>query len=124
MVYRLLGDLVVLVHFGFVLFVILGGILVYRWKRVIWVHLPAVVWGTLIEFKGWVCPLTHLEIWLRLMAGQSGYQAGFINHYLLPILYPTNLIRSTQIWLGILTLSLNLVIYGWLIHRWIKERKE
>ncbi len=124
MVYRLLADLVVLVHFGFVLFVILGGILVLRWKRVVWVHLPAAAWGAIVEFLGWICPLTPLEIWLRVMAGQSGYQTGFIAHYLLPLLYPQNLTRDTQIWLGVLVLCLNLAIYGWLVRRWMKAEKE
>lgn len=124
MVHRLLADLVVLVHFGFVLFVILGGMLVLRWKRVAWVHLPAATWGALVEFMGWICPLTPLEIWLRVMAGQSGYQTGFIDHYLLPVLYPQNLTRDTQIWLGVLVLCLNLAIYGWLIRRWMKAEKE
>ena len=124
MVYRLLADLVVLVHFCFVLFVILGGMLVLRWKSVAWVHLPAAAWGAIVEFMGWICPLTPLEIWLRVMAGQSGYQTGFIAHYLLPVLYPANLTRGTQIWLGILVLSLNLAIYGWLVRRWIKAEKE
>ncbi len=124
MVYRLLADLVVLVHFGFVLFVILGGMLVLRWKRVAWVHLPAATWGAIVEFMGWICPLTPLEIWLRVMAGQSGYQTGFIAHYLLPVLYPQNLTRDTQIWLGVLVLCLNLAIYGWLVRRWMKAEKE
>ena len=124
MVHRLLADLVVLVHFGFVLFVILGGMLVLRWKSVAWVHLPAATWGAIVEFMGWICPLTPLEIWLRVMAGQSGYQTGFIDHYLLPVLYPQNLTRDTQIWLGVLVLCLNLAIYGWLIRRWMKAEKE
>ena len=124
MVYRLLADLVVLVHFCFVLFVILGGMLVLRWKMVAWVHLPAATWGAIVEFMGWICPLTPLEIWLRVMAGQSGYQTGFIAHYLLPVLYPANLTRDTQIWLGVLVLCLNLAIYGWLVRRWIKAEKE
>ena len=124
MVYRLLADLVVLVHFCFVLFVILGGMLVLRWKRVAWVHLPAAAWGAIVEFMGWICPLTPLEIWLRVMAGQSGYQTGFIAHYLLPVLYPANLTRDTQIWLGVLVLCLNLAIYGWLVRRWMKAEKE
>ncbi len=124
MVYRLLADLVVLVHFGFVLFVILGGMLVLRWKSVVWVHLPAATWGAIVEFMGWICPLTPLEIWLRVMAGQSGYQTGFIAHYLLPVLYPQNLTRDTQIWLGVLVLCLNLAIYGWLVRHWMKAEKE
>ncbi len=124
MLYRLLADLVVLVPFCFVMFVILGGMLVLRWKSVVWVHLPAATWGAIVEFMGWICPLTPLEIWLRVMAGQSGYQTGFIDHYLLPVLYPQNLTRDTQIWLGILVLCLNLAIYGWLVRRWIKAEKE
>ena len=123
MVYRFFADVVVLVHFGFVLFVIVGVVLVHRWKTVAWFHLPAVAWGTLIEFMGWICPLTPLEIWLRVMAGQSGYETGFIAHYLLPILYPAALTQSTQRWLGVLVLSLNVAIYGWLLRHWMKVEK-
>ena len=123
MMYHFFADLVVLVHFGFVLFVIVGVVLVHRWKTVAWFHLPAVACGTLIEFMGWICPLTPLEIWLRVMAGQSGYETGFIAHYLLPILYPAALTQSTQRWLGVLVLSLNVAIYGWLLRHWMKVEK-
>jgi hypothetical protein len=87
---RIAADLVVLAHLGFILFVILGGLLVLRWPRMAWIHLPAVIWGALIEFAGWICPLTPLENWLREASGTAGYQGGFIEHYLVPIVYPAN----------------------------------
>ena len=111
MPYRLLADLVLLVHFGFVLFVVIGGLLVLRWRPVMWLHLPAVVWGTLIEFAGWICPLTPLEQWLRRQAGGSGYQGGFVEHYVLPVLYPTALTRGAQIGLGVIVIAVNVAVY-------------
>jgi hypothetical protein len=86
--YRTLADLTVLLHFGFVLFVVVGGLLVLRWPRLRWMHLPAAVWGVLIEFFGWICPLTPLENHLRDLRGQSGYAGGFIDHYIVSVLYP------------------------------------
>ncbi len=110
-------ELVVLVHFAFVLFVILGGLLVLRWRRLAWFHLPAVVWGVLIEFAGWICPLTPLENWLRRKGGMGEYETGFIEHYILPVLYPDRLTRELQIALGLFALALNLVIYAWIWRR-------
>ncbi len=115
--YRTLADLVVIVHFGFVLFAVLGALLALRWPRVVWVHVPAAVWAAFIEFAGWICPLTPLEKWLRMRSGGAGYRGGFVDHYLLPILYPEGLTRDTQIILGLLVLLLNLAIYGWLLRR-------
>lgn len=117
MQYRLLADLVVLFHLGFLVFVVLGALLVLRWRRVAWFHVPSAIWGTLIELFGWVCPLTPLEIRLRQLGGGSGYSASFLEHYLLPILYPTNLTRSMQVVLGILVLLLNLSLYAWVLTR-------
>lgn len=112
--YGLLADLVVVVHLGFVVFVVVGGLLVLRWGWVAWLHLPSALWGALIEFFGWMCPLTPLEQWLRRRAGEAGYEGGFVEHYILPVLYPGELTREIQIALGVGVVVLNLCIYGWL----------
>jgi hypothetical protein len=108
----MLADFVVLLHFLFVLFVVFGGLLVLRWPRLAYVHLPIAVYGVLIEFVGWVCPLTPLEKRLRESAGQQGYEGGFIEHYILPVLYPAGLTRGVQLVLGALVIVVNLVIYA------------
>lgn len=120
MVYRGLADLIVVIHLAFVLFAVLGGFLVLKWKRCAWIHVPTVVWAALIEFVGWVCPLTPFENWLRERGGAIAYRSGFVEHYILPLLYPTVLTRSLQIALGLLVLILNLVIYGWVWRRIVK----
>ncbi len=112
MLYRLSADLIVVLHFGFVLFVLLGGLLLIKWPRFVWVHLPAAAWGTFVEFSGWICPLTPLENWLREQAGDAGYAGDFIAQYLSAILYPEDLARKVQVILGILVLSINLTIYS------------
>jgi hypothetical protein len=116
-IYGALADLVVVVHLVFVVFAVLGGLLVLRRPRVAWFHLPAVLWAALIEFANWPCPLTPLENRLRHLAGGNGYETGFIEHYLLPLLYPPGLTRGLQIGLGILVLTLNLAVYAWLARR-------
>ena len=117
MLYLVLADVVVAIHFAFVLFVVLGGLLVFRWRRLAWLHVPAALWGALIEATGWICPLTPLENRLRVMGGGTGYRTGFIEHYILPILYPEELTRSSQILLGICVVVLNLGIYTWILFR-------
>jgi len=112
-----IADLVVAIHFTFVLFVVLGGLLVLRWPRLAYLHLPAATWGVLIEFAGWVCPLTPLEQSLRLKAGEQGYSGSFIEHYVLPLLYPSALTRTIQVVLGIIVIAVNLGIYGYLLRR-------
>ena len=109
----LLADLVVAVHFLFVLFVVFGGLLVLRWPRLAYLHIPAAIWGAAIEFGGWICPLTPLEQWLRRQAGDAAYSGGFIEHYILPLLYPSALTRSLQITLGLSVLAVNLIIYAY-----------
>lgn len=123
MPYRVLADLVVVIHLAFVLFAVLGGFLVLRWKRCVWLHLPAVVWAALIEFAGWVCPLTPLENWLRERGGAFAYQSSFIEHYILPILYPSVLTRPLQIFLGLFVLGVNVGIYGWVLYRILKAKR-
>jgi hypothetical protein len=117
MAYRILADLVVGVHVLFVVFVLAGGLLALRWPWVAAAHLPAAVWGALIEFRGWICPLTPLEKSLRASAGQAGYEGGFIDHYLLPVLYPAGLTRGVQLVLGSLVIAVNVVVYGLLLWR-------
>jgi len=113
MAYVLLADLVVLVHFLFVLFVVLGALLIIRWRKVLWLHLPAAVWAAWIEFSGKICPLTPLENWLRMKGGGSGYAGDFVGHYLMPILYPSGLTRKVQFILGGVVIGVNLIIYGY-----------
>jgi len=115
--YRALADLVLVVHLAFVLFVVLGGLLVLRWPRVALLHVPAAIWGVLIEYTGWICPLTPLENSLRRSGGEAGYSGGFIQHYIQPLLYPAGLTRGTQIVLGSLALLVNLTAYGVVIAR-------
>lgn len=109
---RLVADLLTLLHAGFVLFVVLGGLLVLRWPRAAWVHLPAAAWGTWVEWAGRVCPLTPLENHFRRLAGQTGYAGGFVEHYVIPVLYPAGLTRNLQWVLGGLVVAINLAVYG------------
>ena len=117
MAYRLLADAVVLFHTAFVAFVVLGGFLAWRWSRIAWLHLPCAVWGAVIEYQGWVCPLTPLENDLRRRAGLAGYAGGFVEHYVLPVLYPAGLTRPAQALLGTLVVVVNLIAYGVLLRR-------
>jgi Protein of Unknown function (DUF2784) len=113
----MLADLVVLIHFAFVLFVVLGGLLVLRWPKMMYLHLPAAVWGAVIELAGGICPLTPLENSLRRSAGLAGYEGGFVEHYILPVLYPTGLTRGVQLTLGMLVIGINVAIYAWVMAR-------
>jgi hypothetical protein len=122
MFYLFLANVVVLIHFIFILFVIFGGFLLFKWVRCAWIHLPVVIYGALLEFFGWICPLTPLEKWLRLKGGGAAYETGFIDHYIVPIIYPSNLTRQLQITLGLFVLALNLGIYLAVI--WFRVRKK
>ncbi len=115
MVYHALANLVLIAHLAFVLFAVLGGFLVLTWRRLAWLHVPAFLWGALIELAGWVCPLTPLENWLLEQGGGPTYRTGFIEHYILPLLYPDALTRSSQIFLGLLVMVVNLSLYGWIL---------
>ena len=117
MIFRLFADVTVLLHAAFVLFVVLGGLLAARWRSVAWVHLPAAAWGAWVELAGWACPLTPLENWLRTQSGGTAYTSGFIEHYLMPLLYPAFLSRQTQYALAVLVLLVNAGIYAGFI-RW------
>ncbi|MCW5799098.1 MAG: conserved membrane protein of unknown function [Nitrospira sp.] len=120
--YGIGADVVLLLHLGFVLFVIGGGLLLVKWRRLVWGHLPAVVWGALVEFAGWICPLTPLENRLRGLAGESAAEADFIGRYLPPLLYPPALTREIQILLGMVVLLVNLALYWWVFFRLSGEK--
>lgn len=109
--YRTGADIVLLLHLCFIVFVIAGEFLLLKWRGLVWVHLPAVAWGALVEFSGWVCPLTPLEQHLRSLAGESSAEADFIGRYLPPLLYPAALTREIQLLLGMVVLLVNLAFY-------------
>ena len=115
--YAALADVTLLVHFAFVLFVALGGLLVLRWPRVAWAHVPSAVWGVAIEFTGGICPLTPLENELRVRAGESPYHGDFVARYVMPVLYPDGLTRDAQIALGTVALAGNAVLYALVVRR-------
>ena len=121
MFYSLAADGVVLIHFGFVLFVVAGALLAFRWRWMALLHLPAVAWAALLEFRGWLCPLTPLEQRLRAAGGQAGYSGGFVEQYILPVLYPAELDSRMQIALGSFVIVINVALYGWLLWR-LKKR--
>jgi hypothetical protein len=117
MLSRVAADAVLLLHGCFILFAVLGAALALRWPRVLWLHLPATLWAAGIELPGAVCPLTYLENDLRERSGQQGYAGGFVEHYLLPVLYPAGLTPAVQYLLAGVVLGVNLMLYGWLWHR-------
>lgn len=110
--YRAAADVVLVVHFAFVIFVALGALLVLRWPRLAWVHVPVALYGAAIELVGWVCPLTPLEVSLRRMGGEAGYAGGFVERYITAALYPEGLTRDAQLVLGIGVLVVNAAIYA------------
>jgi uncharacterized membrane protein YhhN len=114
---RILADGVVLFHAAYVMFVVGGGLLVLRWPRLAWLHIPAAAWGALIEFGGWTCPLTPLENTLRARAGEAGYAGGFIQHYVLRALYPSGLTPEIRLTLGAFVVAVNGLIYVVLYRR-------
>lgn len=122
MPYALLADLTVLLHFGFILFVLSGGLLVLWKRRIVWLHVPTAIYGMLVEWLGWICPLTPMENYFHLLAGEAGYAGGFVAHYLLPIIYPANLTPTVQWWLGGVVLVLNVGIYAVIFWPTAKKR--
>lgn len=114
---RVLADVVLLVHAAFVAFVVGGALFVLRWPRLVWLHVPCAVWGALIEFGGWICPLTPLENALRRRGGEAGYRGGFIEHYVTATIYPAGLTRHIQYALGAGVIALNVIIYALAIRR-------
>jgi len=117
MIYHLAADAVLVAHLAFVLFVVFGALLVLRWPGLIYLQVPAVLWGAIVEFSGILCPLTPLEVHLRKLGGDAGYQGGFIDHYVVALLYPVGLTREVQVVLGLIALVPNAAAYGWLLIR-------
>ncbi len=111
MLYRFFATAVALAHLAFILFVIGGAFLLLRWPRLMWVHLPAAIWGVTIELMGWYCPLTRLENWLLRRAGREGYSGGFVAHYIFALIYPQGLTRPVEIVIGLMVLVVNVSIY-------------
>lgn len=118
--YLLLADAVVVLHLLFILFVFGGGLLVLRWRRLIWLHLPAAVWGAVVEMTGWICPLTPLENRLRELGGGRAYEGDFVARYVTPIVYPERLTPGTQLLLGAIVVVANAVIYAFV---WKSRRR-
>ena len=123
MLYQIIADILVIVHFLFILFVIFGGFLVLRWRFVFWIHIPCAMWGMLIEFAGWLCPITPLENHFRHLAGQAGYHGGFINHYIMPVIYPAGLTRDIQYLLGTGVLIITIIAYSLVIYQRMKQNR-
>jgi hypothetical protein len=117
MIYRILADAVLVFHFAFVIFIIFGGLLVLRRRSILYAHLPALVWGILVQIFLWQCPLTPLENWFRQLGGEAGYSGGFIEHYILMLLYP-GIGFWVHILLGLLLLATNLAVYLYVFSHW------
>ena len=111
------ADLVVVVHLLFIGFIVGGVFLTWRWPLIIWAHIPAVIYGALVEFAGFTCPLTLLENDLRQRAGEAGYRGGFIAHYLVKVIYPPGLTHGMQIGLGVLLLLVAMIGYWGFLRR-------
>jgi hypothetical protein len=116
MIYRALADFVFVMHLLYILFAVFGGLLGLLSKRWVWIHLPAALWAVLIELTGWVCPLTPLENLLRIKGEISVYETGFVENYIVPLIYPDMLNRGLQVILGFFVLALNILIYWYVLH--------
>lgn len=123
MMYSLAADLVLVMHFLFIAFALGGAALVFKWRWLAALQIPAAAWAALIEFRGWICPLTPLEQTLRRAAGETGYQGGFIEHYLEPVIYPAGLTPKIQTVIGLIVVVLNVALYAWIVIRVVRERK-
>ena len=124
MIEGLVADIIVLVHLGFIVFAALGGALVIKWNKIAFLHLPCALWGALIACGGWICPLTPVEMHYRQLAGQAGYVGGFVDHYVMPIVYPAGLTRGMQIAFGVTILTVNLLVYARVLVKRAKRRKD
>jgi hypothetical protein len=123
MAFRLVADLVLALHFAFIVFAVLGALFAMRWPRAPLLHLPALVWAAWVELSGGVCPLTPLESRLRRAAGDSGYSGSFVEHYLGSLVYPPGLTHSGKLWLAAALLFLNLLLYGYVLLRRSRRRR-
>ena len=117
MVYQIFANLVVVIHLVFVIFAVLGAVLII-WRRwIVWMHIPALLWAVWIEFAGGICPLTPLENWFRIKTGQGGYEGDFVATYLLPVLYPAGLTRDVQLILALVVVVINVALYGSIVYK-------
>ena len=121
--HELAADIILIIHFAFILFVIFGALLFFVTTKIIFIHLPALIWGLYIELTHSICPLTYLENWLLQKANLTTYSEGFIQYYLVPIVYPTNLTKDIQIYLGIGLIVINIVIYAFIFGKMKKNSK-
>lgn len=123
MFYRIAADLVLVTHLAFVILVVAGAVLVCRYGWFVWIHVPAAAWGAFVELTGRICPLTILENLLRINAGQAGYANSFVEHYIMPVIYPAGLTRNVQLWLAGLVVAINAILYTWiLLHKRRRDR--
>ncbi len=122
MIYLILANIILVLHFLFIFFVVVGSLFVFYKKWLIWLHIPAALYGVLIEFSGWICPLTPLENHFRILAGQSGYSHSFVQQYLLKIIYPEGLTRQSQLIMGSALLIITLIIYLLIFKRFRKKQ--
>lgn len=123
MIRSLLADLLLAFHAGFVVFVVLGGLLTLRWPRAAWVHIPCALWGSWVVLAGWICPITPLENALRRAAGEAGYAGGFLDHWVRLVIYPPGLTRGVQVALGVAAVVFNVAVYAWAWRRWRVRRR-
>ena len=121
--YEIAADLTLIVHVAFIFFVVFGSLLFFVAAKIIFIHIPALIWGTYIELTNSICPLTYLENWFLHKANLTAYSEGFIQNYLIPIVYPTNLTKDLQIHLGIALIIVNMIIYGFIISKLKKSFK-
>ena len=121
--YELAADLILIVHFIFIIFVVFGALLFFVVKKIVFIHIPALIWGSYIELTHSICPLTYLENWFLNKANLTIYSEGFIQNYVVPIVYPTDLTKNLQIYLGITLIIINIIIYGFILNKIIKISK-
>jgi hypothetical protein len=115
MLYRLLADLVLVLHLAFVVFALFGGLLALRYPKIVWLHLPVLVWGVVVQWADWICPLTPLENHFRHLGGEAGYAGGFIEHVVSRVLYPENLSLDLRYVLGLLLIVVNVSVYWYVM---------
>ena len=121
--YELAANLILIVHFIFIIFVVFGALLFFVVKKIVFIHIPALIWGSYIELTHSICPLTYLENWFLNKANLTIYSEGFIQNYIVPIVYPTDLTKNLQIYLGITLIVINIIIYGFILNKIIKISK-
>jgi hypothetical protein len=117
LLYLVAAEMLVMFHFLFIVFVVAGGLLVLKRLWVVWLHVPAAIWGAVVEINGWICVLTPWENELRKLAGQEGYSGGFIEHYIAPIIYPSGLTHEIQVSMGVSVIIINIIVYGFILYR-------